>query len=96
MDCIIIILYIIFKNPSYRGEVNQWDNDIALLKLKEKVTFTSAISPICLPAQGVDMATMGKAAMVTGKLFFYSHIYSYLIYFWCILGWGLTRGMKMA
>ena len=46
--------------------MNQWDNDIALLKLQTPVTFTSAISPVCLPDQGVNLATIGTTGMVTG------------------------------
>ena len=53
-------------HPSYIGSRNSWDNDIALLKLRDPVTFTKEISPVCLPKQGDNPATAGRIGMVTG------------------------------
>nr|XP_046266196.1 transmembrane protease serine 2 [Scatophagus argus]XP_046266197.1 transmembrane protease serine 2 [Scatophagus argus] len=41
------------------------DNDIALLKLKTPLTFTSTVKPVCLPNTGVDLSA-GHQAWVTG------------------------------
>ena len=40
-------------------------NDIAILKLKEPIDFTTRFQPLCLPPK--DMAVTGKFATVTGK-----------------------------
>ena len=34
--------------------------------MSSPVTYTNEISPICLPTQGNNLATIGKIAMVTG------------------------------
>jgi len=40
-------------------------NDIAILKLKEPITFTGRIKPLCLPSKGVDVT--GKSATQAGN-----------------------------
>jgi hypothetical protein len=52
--------------PTYIGSSNSWDNDIALLKMKDPVTFNKQISPLCLPKQGQNLATTDRIGMVTG------------------------------
>ena len=46
--------------------MNQWDGDIALIKMAQPVQFNSQISPICLPAQGNNIAVLGKTGIATG------------------------------
>ncbi len=46
--------------------MNQWDADIALVKLSQPVAFTNEIKPICLPNQGNNIAVLGKPGIVTG------------------------------
>ncbi len=48
------------------GRLTQWDFDIALMKLQEPVTYSSVISPICLPPQGMNFGTIGAKGIVTG------------------------------
>lgn len=48
------------------GRLTQWDYDIALMKLQEPIKFSSEISPICLPPQDVNLATIGSRGFVTG------------------------------
>ncbi|CAF1063533.1 unnamed protein product [Brachionus calyciflorus] len=56
----------IIIHPNYMGRLTQWDFDIALMKLQEPVEFTDEISPICLPAQNENFATLGAKGYVTG------------------------------
>lgn len=49
-------------HPNYND--NNRANDIALLKLLKPVTFNDKIQPACLPT--TNMATVGRAAMVSG------------------------------
>lgn len=56
----------IVVNPNYIGRANQWDSDIALMKLENPVTYTREISPICLPTHGNNLAKPGKTGVVTG------------------------------
>ena len=44
-------------------------NDIAILRLKEKITFTDEIRNVCLPPKGVDL--VGSKAIVIGSWFKY-------------------------
>ena len=44
-----------------------FDNDLALLKLEKKVTFTERLMPICLPKPGNDN--------FIGKLFYFSNTF---------------------
>ena len=48
-------------NPSTSRKV---ENDIALLRLNESVSFTYEIQPVCLPPLGADYT--GRDALVTG------------------------------
>jgi len=41
----------IIIHPAY--DRNSFNADIALLRLKQKVTFTRAIRPVCLPIKGI-------------------------------------------
>ncbi|XP_028170557.1 chymotrypsinogen A-like [Ostrinia furnacalis] len=50
----------ILIHPSYSTTTS--DNDIALIKLRNKVSFTNLISPVCLPIIGSDRS--GKVASV--------------------------------
>lgn len=42
-----------------------FSNDIAVVKLKEKATFTEDIWPICMPPRNITLE--GQAAFVVGK-----------------------------
>lgn len=42
------------------------DYDIALMKLQDPVEYTNDISPICLPPNGINLATIGTKGYVTG------------------------------
>ncbi|XP_076592860.1 ovochymase-2-like [Chaetodon auriga] len=50
-----------YNNPSGLD----FNNDIALIKLQEPITFNSSIMPICLPAEGATYTT-GKIGLVSG------------------------------
>lgn len=52
----------IFMHESY--ERKTYTNDISLLKLKQKATFTDFIWPICLPPS--NLVLEGQTASVTG------------------------------
>ena len=54
----------IFMHESY--ERKTYTNDISLLKLKQKATFTDFIWPICLPPS--NLVLEGQTASVTGIL----------------------------
>jgi len=56
----------VIVHPNYMGRLTQWDFDIALMKLQSPVEFSDEIAPICLPPQGLNMATMGARGWVTG------------------------------
>ncbi|XP_069702855.1 trypsin-1 [Periplaneta americana] len=45
-------------------DVNTYNHDIALLKLRKPVTFTKRVRPVCLPQSGVDPA--GRVGTVVG------------------------------
>jgi hypothetical protein len=59
-------LFEIKQHPAYMGRLTQWDYDIAVMKLQEPVAYSSDISPICLPPNGVNYATLGSKGFVTG------------------------------
>ncbi len=46
------------------GRLTQWDFDIAMMKLQEPVAYSSVVSPICLPPQGMNFATIGAKGWV--------------------------------
>ncbi|XP_029283488.1 complement C1r-B subcomponent-like [Cottoperca gobio] len=50
-------------HPEYN--VIRSDNDIALIKLRDPITFNSSIMPICLPAEGATYVT-GMMGLVSG------------------------------
>jgi len=55
----------IFMHEQYDRRTHQ--NDIALVRLKEKATFYSMICPICLPPSSMDYSVLeGKSAYVAG------------------------------
>jgi hypothetical protein len=56
----------VIVHPNYMGRLTQWDFDIALMKLQSPVEFSDEITPICLPPQGLNMATLGARGWVTG------------------------------
>ena len=61
-------------------------NDVALIKLKSKVTFDANISPICLPPSNIDVE--GKNAWIAGRKFI-CHFSNHICYTEnTILGWG--------
>ena len=43
-----------------------WEHDIALLKLATPLVYTDRISPVCLPSQGINLATEGSSFYATG------------------------------
>ncbi|XP_053187873.1 transmembrane protease serine 2 [Scomber japonicus] len=53
----------IISHEKFDSKTN--NNDIALLKLKEPLTFTRTVSPVCLPNFGVQLSA-GKQAWITG------------------------------
>ena len=55
----------IFMHEQYDRRTHQ--NDIALVRLKEKATFNSMIWPICLPPSSMDYSVLeGQSAYVAG------------------------------
>ncbi|XP_076592575.1 complement C1r-A subcomponent-like [Chaetodon auriga] len=50
-----------YKNPSGLD----FNNDIALIKMQDSITFNSSIMPICLPAEGATYTT-GMMGLVSG------------------------------
>uniref|UniRef100_A0A3Q2PH13 Transmembrane serine protease 2 n=1 Tax=Fundulus heteroclitus TaxID=8078 RepID=A0A3Q2PH13_FUNHE len=53
----------IINHENYDSETNAFD--IALLKLKEPVTFTGKVRPVCLPNSGITVSE-GSQAWITG------------------------------
>ncbi|KAM9353494.1 complement C1r subcomponent-like [Symphorus nematophorus] len=53
-------------HPEYNNPNDaDYDNDIALIKLQDPITFNSSIMPICLPAEGATFDT-GMIGLVSG------------------------------
>ena len=46
-----------YNNPNYVD----YNNDVALIKMEQQITFNSSVMPICLPAEGAtyDTGLMG-------------------------------------
>lgn len=59
------------------GRLTQWDFDIAMMKLQEPVVYSSVVSPICLPPQGMNFGTIGAKGWVS-LLFQYSLKLNYM------------------
>ena len=59
----LIFLFSDFNRP------NDWNNDIALLKLDRPVTFNDKVSPLCLPDQNVCF----KEGKTKCRLFFFKN-----------------------
>ncbi len=55
-----------FKKKHESYEAASLRNDIALLKLKNPVTFSNNIQPICLPSA---QATVGQSVVLTGWVY---------------------------
>ncbi|XP_022048987.2 transmembrane protease serine 2 isoform X1 [Acanthochromis polyacanthus] len=53
----------IISHEHFNKETN--DNDIALLRLSSKLSFTSTVKPVCLPNFGMDLSTLSPA-WITG------------------------------
>lgn len=54
-----VIIYPTYKEP------NNYD-DIALIKLKEKITFSNNLRPACLPSLNASTGTPGSHLIATG------------------------------
>ncbi|XP_073340691.1 complement C1r-A subcomponent-like isoform X1 [Pagrus major] len=53
-------------HPEYRNPTDEdYNNDIALIKLQNPITFNSSVMPICLPAEGSTYVT-GMMGLVSG------------------------------
>ncbi|XP_070690977.1 ovochymase [Pempheris klunzingeri] len=52
-------------HPKYSPSGLDYNNDIALIKLQDPITFSSSIMPICLPAEGATYTT-GTLGLVSG------------------------------
>uniref|UniRef100_A0A3Q1JK07 complement subcomponent C1r n=1 Tax=Anabas testudineus TaxID=64144 RepID=A0A3Q1JK07_ANATE len=50
-----------YNNPNYVD----YNNDIALIKLRDPITFNSSVMPVCLPAEGATYQT-GNMGLVSG------------------------------
>lgn len=59
----------IFIHPYY--SVETFDNDVALIQLSRRVTYTDYVRPICLPMHKIDadvnLLKQGKVAVISGK-----------------------------
>jgi hypothetical protein len=56
----------VIVHPNYTGLSNKIDFDVALMKLQSPVEFSNEIIPICLPAQGHNLASLGAQGTVIG------------------------------
>lgn len=60
----------IFIHPYY--SVETFDNDVALIQLSSRVTYTDYVRPICLPMHKTDadenLLKQGKIAVISGKI----------------------------
>ncbi len=57
---------IIIHRDWSRNDTESWENDIALLILREKVRFPEFVRPICLPAQNETPLRQGEKCVVFG------------------------------
>ena len=82
----------IFVHEEYNSKSQ--DNDIALIRLKEKIGFNSMIWPICLPPSNLDYSVLeGESAYVAGR--FNNNLLGSLCFEFfntiaSIIGWGTT------
>lgn len=55
-----------FLHPGFQN-TSDWDNDLALIQLKEPVTFSDSVFPIPLPGSGEDLAEKeGRRGIIAG------------------------------
>ncbi|XP_050293231.1 modular serine protease-like [Anthonomus grandis grandis] len=54
----------ILKHPDYRGDVQNFANDIALLKLKTTLALSKVVQPVCLPT--ISLLRDNTVGLVTG------------------------------
>jgi hypothetical protein len=52
-------------HPQYRAP--SYYHDLVLLKLRERVTFSKFVQPVCLPQPGESRTFDGAVAMLTGQ-----------------------------
>jgi V8-like Glu-specific endopeptidase len=55
----------VITHPSYAGRTTNFDNDIAVLKLSEDITFTAHVKPACLPTSATKDYS-GLASTISG------------------------------
>ncbi|XP_076880256.1 haptoglobin [Brachyhypopomus gauderio] len=56
----------VFLHPGFQNQTT-WDDDLALIQLKEPVIFTNTVFPIPLPERGEDLAEKeGQRGIITG------------------------------
>uniref|UniRef100_A0A3Q2QYJ0 Peptidase S1 domain-containing protein n=1 Tax=Fundulus heteroclitus TaxID=8078 RepID=A0A3Q2QYJ0_FUNHE len=53
----------VFLHPGFQNQTD-WDNDLALIKLKESVTMSAKVTPIPLPERGQDLDTIAGGSGV--------------------------------
>ncbi|KAM4596303.1 haptoglobin isoform 2-T2 [Fundulus diaphanus] len=56
----------VFLHPGFQNQTD-WDNDLALIKLKKSVTMSAKVTPIPLPERGQDLDTIaGGSGVIAG------------------------------
>uniref|UniRef100_A0A3P9QIA4 Peptidase S1 domain-containing protein n=1 Tax=Poecilia reticulata TaxID=8081 RepID=A0A3P9QIA4_POERE len=57
---------LVFLHPGFQNQTD-WDNDLALIRLKESVIMTDEVTPIPLPERGQDLVTgVGGSGVIAG------------------------------